>query len=48
MLVWRPLYSWIARNRYRLSGGEACDDGSVCAAPLNSLSHVLSRDGQLQ
>ncbi len=30
MLVWRPLYSWIARNRYRLSGGEACDDGA-CA-----------------
>jgi predicted DCC family thiol-disulfide oxidoreductase YuxK len=30
MLVWRPLYRWIARNRYRLSGSEACDDGA-CA-----------------
>jgi predicted DCC family thiol-disulfide oxidoreductase YuxK len=29
MFVWRPLYRWIARNRYRLSG-EACDDGA-CA-----------------
>jgi predicted DCC family thiol-disulfide oxidoreductase YuxK len=30
MFVWRPLYRWIARNRYRLSGGEACDNGA-CA-----------------
>jgi predicted DCC family thiol-disulfide oxidoreductase YuxK len=30
MYVWRPLYRWIARNRYRLSGGPACDDGT-CA-----------------
>jgi predicted DCC family thiol-disulfide oxidoreductase YuxK len=30
MLVWRPLYRWIARNRYRLGGSEACDDGA-CA-----------------
>jgi predicted DCC family thiol-disulfide oxidoreductase YuxK len=30
MLLWRPLYRWIARNRYRLSGGSACDD-SACA-----------------
>jgi predicted DCC family thiol-disulfide oxidoreductase YuxK len=29
MLVWRPLYRWVARNRYRLSGSE-CADGS-CA-----------------
>jgi predicted DCC family thiol-disulfide oxidoreductase YuxK len=28
MLLWRPLYRWIARNRYRLSGGPACDDGT--------------------
>lgn len=27
MLLWRPLYRWIARNRYRLSGA-ACDDGA--------------------
>jgi hypothetical protein len=26
MLLWRPLYRWIARNRYRVSGGQACDD----------------------
>jgi predicted DCC family thiol-disulfide oxidoreductase YuxK len=30
MLLWRPLYRWIARNRYRLSG-TACDDGGTCA-----------------
>jgi predicted DCC family thiol-disulfide oxidoreductase YuxK len=29
MLIWRPLYRWVARNRYRLSG-KACDDGA-CA-----------------
>ena len=28
MLVWRPLYRWIARNRYRLSGGPKCEDGT--------------------
>jgi predicted DCC family thiol-disulfide oxidoreductase YuxK len=27
MLVWRPLYRWIARNRYRFSGQE-CEKGS--------------------
>ena len=26
MFLWRPLYRWIARNRYRLSGTESCDD----------------------
>ena len=26
MLLWRPLYRWIARNRYRLSGTANCDD----------------------
>lgn len=26
MIVWQPLYRWIARNRYRLSGGPACND----------------------
>jgi len=26
MLLWRPLYRWIARNRYRLSGGEVCEE----------------------
>jgi predicted DCC family thiol-disulfide oxidoreductase YuxK len=26
MLLWRPLYRWIARNRYRLSGTESCDN----------------------
>jgi predicted DCC family thiol-disulfide oxidoreductase YuxK len=30
MIVWRPLYRWIARNRYRLSG-TACDEGGTCA-----------------
>ncbi len=30
MLVWRPLYRWVARNRYRLSGGPTCDEGT-CA-----------------
>jgi predicted DCC family thiol-disulfide oxidoreductase YuxK len=30
MLVWRPLYRWIARNRYRLSGTE-CDEGGTCS-----------------
>ena len=25
MLFWRPVYRWIARNRYRLSG-DVCDD----------------------
>jgi predicted DCC family thiol-disulfide oxidoreductase YuxK len=27
MLLWRPLYRWIARNRYRLSG-QSCDDAA--------------------
>jgi predicted DCC family thiol-disulfide oxidoreductase YuxK len=27
MLVWRPLYRWVARNRYRFSGAN-CDTGS--------------------
>jgi predicted DCC family thiol-disulfide oxidoreductase YuxK len=27
MLLWRPLYRWIARNRYRLSGAK-CDEGT--------------------
>jgi len=26
MFLWQPLYRWIARNRYRLSGTENCDD----------------------
>ena len=26
-----PLYRWIARNRYWLSGGEVCDEGGTCA-----------------
>ena len=30
MFVWRPLYRWVARNRYRLSGGATCENGS-CA-----------------
>jgi len=29
MFLWRPLYRWVARNRYRLSGTEACD-GDAC------------------
>ena len=28
MFLWRPLYRWVARNRYRLSGGAACDEGT--------------------
>lgn len=32
MFLWRPLYRWIAKNRYRLSGGAAaCDEGGTCA-----------------
>jgi len=31
MLVWRPLYRWIARNRYRLSRGNACDGEGACS-----------------
>jgi predicted DCC family thiol-disulfide oxidoreductase YuxK len=27
MLLWRPAYRWIARNRYWLSGGAKCEDG---------------------
>jgi predicted DCC family thiol-disulfide oxidoreductase YuxK len=27
MLLWRPLYRWVAKNRYRFSGGD-CVDGS--------------------
>ncbi len=27
MILWRPLYRWVARNRYRLSGTE-CPDGA--------------------
>ena len=26
MFLWRPLYRWVARNRYRLSGMGVCDD----------------------
>ncbi|TWU28582.1 thiol-disulfide oxidoreductase DCC family protein [Bythopirellula polymerisocia] len=26
MLIWRPIYRWIAKNRYRLSGS-SCEDG---------------------
>ena len=25
MFLWRPLYRWIAKNRYRLSGSETCE-----------------------
>ena len=25
MLLWRPFYRWVARNRYRLSGSQACE-----------------------
>jgi predicted DCC family thiol-disulfide oxidoreductase YuxK len=28
MFLWRPLYRFVARNRYRLSGGPACDEGT--------------------
>jgi predicted DCC family thiol-disulfide oxidoreductase YuxK len=27
MYLWRPLYRWVARNRYRLSGAK-CDEGT--------------------
>ncbi len=27
MLLWRPLYRWVARNRYRLSGDQ-CETGA--------------------
>jgi len=26
MLLWRPLYRWVAANRYRLSAAQACDN----------------------
>lgn len=28
MFVWRPLYRWVARNRYRFGGADGCDDGT--------------------
>ena len=28
MYLWRPLYRWVARRRYRLSGGLTCDAGT--------------------
>jgi predicted DCC family thiol-disulfide oxidoreductase YuxK len=28
MFLWRPLYRWIARNRYRLSGSTSCGEAS--------------------
>lgn len=28
MILWRPVYRWVARNRYRLSGTQSCDDGT--------------------
>jgi predicted DCC family thiol-disulfide oxidoreductase YuxK len=29
MFLWRPLYRWIARNRYRFAGkAQACDSGT--------------------
>jgi len=28
MFLWRPIYRWIARNRYRLSGAQSCDGGT--------------------
>jgi predicted DCC family thiol-disulfide oxidoreductase YuxK len=30
MFFWRPLYRWIAKNRYRVSGTQ-CDEGGTCA-----------------
>lgn len=27
MLLWKPLYRWVAKNRYQLSGAE-CEDGA--------------------
>lgn len=32
MLLWRPLYRFVARNRYRFLGKmEACDEGGTCS-----------------
>jgi predicted DCC family thiol-disulfide oxidoreductase YuxK len=28
MLLWKPLYRWVARNRYRLSGKRSCEKGT--------------------
>lgn len=28
MIVWRPLYRWIARNRYWFAGRDDCDSGT--------------------
>jgi len=28
MILWKPLYRWIAKNRYRLSGTPKCKDGT--------------------
>jgi predicted DCC family thiol-disulfide oxidoreductase YuxK len=28
MFLWRPLYRWIARNRYRFSGDKSCESGT--------------------
>jgi predicted DCC family thiol-disulfide oxidoreductase YuxK len=30
MVLWRSAYRWVARNRYRLSGGPTCDE-DTCA-----------------
>jgi len=28
MFLWRPLYRWIARNRYRFNKADPCDEGT--------------------
>ena len=39
MLLWKPLYRLIAKNRYRLSGAGACEDGA-CQLGASSSSTV--------
>ena len=45
MWLWRPLYRWIARNRYRLSGATDCADGA-CAVHRGTLPDHTAASSQ--
>ena len=38
MILWQPLYRWIARNRYRFGKTDPCDDGT-CDLHRQRLDH---------